>query len=163
MLEAGVGPAVSDRESGPELDPMEARRVIRRRFLGVGDAATGGHEVELPRPNRLPVAEAVAVQHLALNEPGDRLQADVRMRWHPHARAPRDVVRPEVIDEAPCADRRAQGRREEPENPGALAQVDLAPGQQFLHRAFLGRPALLGEGGRRCSLQVAHRLTVRLP
>jgi hypothetical protein len=43
----------------------------------VGDAPTGGHQVELAGPDELFGAEAVAVQHLALQQPGDRLQADV--------------------------------------------------------------------------------------
>ena len=50
------------------------------RLLGVRHAVAGGHQVELAGPDHLLGAEAVAVQHLAGDQPRDGLQADVRMR-----------------------------------------------------------------------------------
>ena len=45
----------------------------------------GGHEVELTWLDRLHRPEAVAVLDRALEQPGHGLQADVRVRRHPHA------------------------------------------------------------------------------
>ena len=50
------------------------------------DAMTGGHDVELAWPYRRPRAETVAMLDLAVQQPGDRLQAGVRMRPDLHAR-----------------------------------------------------------------------------
>ncbi len=44
------------------------------------DAAAGGHQIDLSGTNDLFKAEAVAVHHLAFDQPGEGLQADMRMR-----------------------------------------------------------------------------------
>ena len=75
-----------------------------RALLGVGDAVAGGHEVQLARPDQLHAADAVAVQHLALDQPAHRLQPGVRVRRDVHAGRVADVVRPVVVDEAPGPD-----------------------------------------------------------
>ncbi len=112
--------------------------------LGVSDAPAGGHEVELPRPDRLLVAKAVPVEHFAVESQVTVLQADVRVGWYPHARTPRDVGAARnrsAKHHAPTVARAAVGRSLR--NPGTLAQFHLAPGQQFLRRALFGRTALL--------------------
>ena len=59
---------------------MELAAVAAGALLGVGDAVAGGHEVELAGRDDLLGAERVAVQRLALEQPGDGLQADVGVR-----------------------------------------------------------------------------------
>ena len=50
-----------------------------RVLLGVGHSVARRHEVQLPRPDELLRAQAVQVQQLAGHQPGDGLQAQVRM------------------------------------------------------------------------------------
>jgi hypothetical protein len=71
------GPAVAGRLGlgDPKLDAVQLAAVAAGRLLRVGDPLPGGHEVELPGPDDLLAPEAVAVQHLAGDQPGDRLQA----------------------------------------------------------------------------------------
>ncbi|MNZ85553.1 hypothetical protein D3C78_1043490 [compost metagenome] len=54
--------------------------LIGQGFFGVGDTTPGGHQVHLAGANDLDIAQAVAVQDLALDHPGEGLQANVRMR-----------------------------------------------------------------------------------
>ena len=61
----------------PELDAVELAPVAVGGLLGVGDAVPGGHEVELAGPDDLIGTEAVAVQDLAGDQPGDGLEAGV--------------------------------------------------------------------------------------
>jgi hypothetical protein len=63
----------------PQLQAVQHGRAARGRLFRVGDAAARGHQVQLARPDQLPAAEAVPVQHQALEQPADGLQADVRM------------------------------------------------------------------------------------
>jgi len=69
----------------------------------VRDAAPGGHQVELAGPDDLLAAQAVPVQHVARDEPGHRLQPDVRVRRYLHAGHPVDRRRAVVVHEAPRA------------------------------------------------------------
>jgi len=46
--------------------PAVANRAVAQRILGMGDAVAGGHRVDLAGADDLLVAQAVAVQHLAL-------------------------------------------------------------------------------------------------
>ncbi len=50
----------------PQLHAMQIAAVGVHRLLGVHDAASGGHEVQLAGSNELLRAEAVLVQHRAL-------------------------------------------------------------------------------------------------
>jgi hypothetical protein len=73
VFEAGraVPGVVGQRD--PELQAVHARRVVRRCVLGVGDAPSGRHQVELTGLDQLVTADAVAVLDHALDQPGDRL------------------------------------------------------------------------------------------
>ena len=69
----------------PQLHAVQVAAVGAGALLGVGDAPPGRHQVELAGHDDLLAAERVTVQRLALQEPGDGLQADVRMRGDVHA------------------------------------------------------------------------------
>ncbi len=62
------------------------------------DAPARRHPVDGPGPDRLHVAEAVPVQDLALEQVGNRSQADVRMRAHIHAASRLKFRRAHVIE-----------------------------------------------------------------
>ena len=74
-----------------------------RLFLGMADAVAGRHQVDLAGPDDLFRSQAVAVQDLAFQHPGERLQAEVRMRPHVQRLAGLRVRRPQVIQKAPGA------------------------------------------------------------
>ena len=80
VLEGGRSVPGRRRLRHPELHAVQRSLVATRRLLGVRDAAPGGHEVELAGPDDLLGAEAVPVQDLAVEQPGDRLEPDVGMR-----------------------------------------------------------------------------------
>ena len=85
VLKAGFHFLPVSRQSHPGLNAAQPRSGLaqrRRRTLRVHDAAAGGHPVQLARPDDLLEAEAVAVHDLALDQPGEGRQADVRMRPH---------------------------------------------------------------------------------
>ena len=64
------------------------------------DAASGGHaEIDRPRADGLHVAEAVAMDDLAVKQIGDRGEPDVRMRTHIHAVARCHLHGPEMVQE----------------------------------------------------------------
>jgi hypothetical protein len=88
----------------PELHAVHGPAPSTSGVLGMGDAAPRGHQIQLPRSDRLLVAEAVGVERLALKEPGDRVQPDMRMRPNGHGPVRRDVDRAEAVEEAPRAD-----------------------------------------------------------
>jgi hypothetical protein len=91
----------------------------------VGDAAARGHQVQLARPDQLPATEAVPVQHQALKQPADGLQADVRMGRDLHTGTPADLVRAVVVEEAPGADGAQRPLRQQPADLGAVADGRL--------------------------------------
>jgi hypothetical protein len=66
----------------------------------VRDAVAARHDVEFAGLNLNVAADAVAVSNLSLDGPGHCLQADVRVRQHPHTHL--FVI--EAIEEAPRAD-----------------------------------------------------------
>ena len=94
-----------------------------------------------PGPDRLDAAETVAVLNLALDQPGHRLQAGVRVRRHLHARPPGDVIWPEMIDEAPRANHPTWALRQEPAHRRVPAQRYVMTRQEHALR--------LGDGGQR--------------
>ena len=102
---------------------------------------SGGHEVELAGCDQLVAAEAVAVFDHALDQPGDRLQAGVRVWGHLHARAAADVVGPEVVDEAPGTDHPSLLVRQQPTDGGVPAERYVVAGEQ--HAVGFGH---LGQG-----------------
>jgi len=96
----------------PELDAVAA--IARLARLRVGDAPSRGHQVELARPDELLAAEAVRVEHLPREQPGDGLEADVGVGADLHGVGQLLVDRTEVVDEAPCADRPSLPPRQRP-------------------------------------------------
>src|SRR5207245_10491412 len=91
------------RQAHPGLDAGPAPALTTRALeaLRVRDAATGGHPVDLARPNRLFRAQAVTMHHFAVKQVSDGRQSDVRMRSHiDRARdSRREVDRTHVIEE----------------------------------------------------------------
>ena len=105
VLEAGVAVAEVVGLCDPELHALQRPAVGAGALLGVHHATTRGHQVHLARADELLRAEAVAVQHGALHQPRDRLQAGVRVRADVEARGLGDLGRAHVVGEAPGADR----------------------------------------------------------
>jgi hypothetical protein len=130
----------------PELHAVQRAAVVARRLLGVRQPAPGGHEVELPWADDLLAAQAVAVQHLPVEQVGHGVQAGVRVRADVDAAVRFDGGRSEVVDEAPRADRAAlaagQHAADGERADGRLARVEDLSGRR-LWRAALG---LLGSG-----------------
>lgn len=88
--------------SDPELDAVQAA-VELGGFLGVRDATTGGHEIELSGTDQLFGSETVAMEEFAGYDPCDGLETDVRMGTD----SARTLIRcgwPDVVGEAPRAD-----------------------------------------------------------
>ena len=98
-------------QGDPQLGAVQRRR-LRERNLGMLDARTRGHEVQLARPDNSMRPDAVAVLDLALEQPTHRLQARVRMRGYGHPARGRHEVGAVVVDEAPRADEAARSLRE---------------------------------------------------
>nr|WP_246507581.1 hypothetical protein [Actinocrinis puniceicyclus] len=156
VLEARLGVAVRVRQRHPQLRPVQDRRVVRRAFLGVRDAAARGHQAELVRAHGLQAAETVAVQHLAVVQPADGLKTHVRMRRDLHARSVRDVVGAVVVDEAPGADHPAAQVRQQPPHLRAFAQGDDFAGQQLVYWARGHVLSSSADRGRGAHVEVAH-------
>ena len=66
------------------------------------------------------------MQHEALEQPADGLQADVRMGRDLHTGTPADLVRAVVVEEAPGADGAQRPLRQQPADLGAVADGRLA-------------------------------------
>ena len=121
----------------PELHQLLATRGTGRHLLGVHDAVTGGHEVDLAGPEGLLAPEAVTMDELAVEHPGDRVQTGVRVRSHLHG-AGGGVERAGVVDEAPGTDGPAGGPGKEPTHGDAPDVGLLAPDE--LGRCHARRP-----------------------
>ena len=78
--------------------------MVARRLLRVRDTGAGCHHIDAARPQQRLIADAVVVEHLAVEEPGHRLQADMRMRCNVHRFAFGERQRSEAIEKAPGAD-----------------------------------------------------------
>ena len=118
----------------PELDAVQPRVMLAGRFLGMGDPPPGGHQVELAGPDHLLTAQAVPVQHVPVQQPGDGLQADVRVRRHLHPGHAVHRHRAVVVHEAPGADAAPVPQRQQPADldipdPGHPPRGQLARGQ----------------------------------
>ena len=117
----------------PQLHAVQSAAIAAGRLLGVGDPAPGGHQVELARGDQLLGAEAVPVQHLAGDQPGDGVQTGVRVRADVEAVLLGDPDRAHVVGEAPRADGAAFPARERSAHrhradPGLAALADLDAG-----------------------------------
>ena len=114
------------RQRDPELQAVAAVRPaeqLLRRALGVDDAAPGRHPVDRAGLDPLHDAGRVAVHDRALEQVGERRQADVRMRPHVVVGAGRDVDRPEVVEEDERADGAPVGRGQQAAHDEAAAEV----------------------------------------
>lgn len=125
----------------PQLRRLHGAAPPAARIFGVGDALSGRHQVELARPDHLPVTQAVGVLHLSLQHPGDRVQADVRVRADSHGVLGADFGRTEVVEEAPGAHHA----------PDATGQCPVDG------EATDFRRDAVGDNGARCRV---HRLTI---
>ena len=104
-------------------------------------------------------ADAVAVQHLAVDQPRHGLQAAVRMRRHLHAGAVGDHLRAEMVEETPGADHAPVRMRQQPAHHGVAAERHITTLEQV--GAIGDRHAPAGLDLRWLRLQVAHRSNVR--
>src|SRR5690606_33048339 len=86
------------------------------------NTATAGHQIELAGTDHLQAAETVAMQDLALRQPGDGLQTDVRMRADAQSARAGERGRADVIEKTPGADRAALPGRQRAMNLHALAE-----------------------------------------
>ncbi|MNS61441.1 hypothetical protein D3C72_944700 [compost metagenome] len=103
VLECRRHVALAVRQRNPELGSVQAAAGADG-MLRMGNALACRHQVDLPRPDYLLIAKAVAVQHFAFDHPGERLQADMRMRSDVQPAAIREIDRPRMVEEAPGAD-----------------------------------------------------------
>ena len=87
VLERRGDVAVGVGQRHPQLHAVKPPAIRLGRPLRVRDAASGGHHVHAARPHRRFEAEAVLMQHFAVEKPGHRLNADVRVRRNVHGRA----------------------------------------------------------------------------
>ncbi|CAH1747806.1 protein of unknown function [Thauera humireducens] len=92
----------------------------------MGDAMSSGHQIDLAGADDLLVAQAVAVQDLALDQPGEGLQADVWVRADMHAFAWFEVHRAGVVEKAPGADHPLLAIGERTAHEHAVAEVGAA-------------------------------------
>ena len=98
----------------------------------------GGHQVELPGPDQLLRPEAVAVEDLTVEQPGDGLQPDVGMRSDVDPVLLGHERRPHVIHEAPRPDASPRPSRERAANLHVADQCVVA-GHELDARVVLGR------------------------
>ena len=111
---AGAPWRVADGWATQSCSALQLAVVAPGALLGVRDPVPGGHQVQLAGHDDLLGPERVAVQRLALEQPGDRLQTDVRVRGDIEAMGLVDRGGTHVIDEAPGANRAPGTPRERP-------------------------------------------------
>ena len=107
MLERGLGFFVPLGQRHPALDAVDAnpsRACFGAASLGVHDAASGQHPVDVAGADDLHRAEAVAVHEIAVEEVRHRREADVRVRSHVDAFAGHQLGWPHLIEEDERAD-----------------------------------------------------------
>ena len=91
-------------ERDPELDAVETPTVVPRRLFSVCDPGTRRHDVDAVGPEHRFVAQAVVVNHFAVEEPRHRLQTDVRVRGHVHRLPLAERQGSEAIEKTPRPD-----------------------------------------------------------
>ena len=115
MLEGRIGFLVPLRQRQPGLQPQQ-RRIRLPLFVGralrMGDAATGRHPVDLTGPDGLHRADAVAMHDLALDQPGQGGETDMRVRPDIQPPARRQHGRAEMIEKHERPDHAALARRQ---------------------------------------------------
>src|ERR1700722_15098898 len=86
----------------PQLEAMQAlaaAAMVGRGALGMHDAASGGHQVDVARMNGLGAAETVAMDDLAIKQKRHGGEPDMGMRPHVDALAGAELDRPEMVEE----------------------------------------------------------------
>ena len=106
------------RQRGPQLDAVQ--RLVGLGVLGVGDTPARGHQVHLAGPDNDVAAQRILVPDLAAEQPGDRLQAGVRMTRDPH----RVGARPEMVEETPTSDQAERPLRQDPADLEAVTGAE---------------------------------------
>lgn len=106
VVEAAGAVAVGVGQDGPQLHAVEDGGVGGG-DLGVADPGAGRHQVDLAGDDCGVVIAGIVVFDIALEQPGDGLQARVGVRGHVHAAGDGDVVGAVVVHEAPGADETA--------------------------------------------------------
>jgi hypothetical protein len=144
VLERGVGVTSRLGLGHPELHAVQDAAVATRVLLGVHDAPAGGHQVELAGADHLLRAEAVVVEHLPGEQPGHRLETDVRMWADVDALFLRDARGAHVIDEAPGADAAAGSARQRPAHDERADDRLVALGDLDARRSRVGTGGLGG-------------------
>src|SRR5262249_43930801 len=128
MAEAGRPFLLARRQRHPALQAMDrlvVAAMLRRGALGVHDAASRRHPIDLARTNGGSGAEAVAMHDLAVEQEGDPGKADMRMRPHVDALARAEMRRPEMVEEDERADHAPPGVRERAADV-EMADIDAA-------------------------------------
>ena len=129
------------------VDRLAVGSVVGRRALGMDDATTCGHPVDLARTDRRGGAEAVAMHDLPVEQEGDGGEADMGMRPHVDALTGAKLGRPEMIEEdegpdhAPLGVRERAAHREMADVYAARHhdEVDGVSGFRIAGRRILGR------------------------
>src|SRR5882724_9765653 len=122
----------------------------------MADARARGHEIQLAGPHHRVYSRAVAMFHLAAEQPTDSLQSGVGMRRHVHPLAATHVVGAVVVGETPRPDQRPLPLRQRASHPNRPR-----PAQRHLSRMqHTGEwRSHTGDFGRR-GVGVAHWITV---
>ena len=99
------------------------------------------------------------MQHLALVQPADGLQAHVRMRRNLHAGLVGDVVGAVVIDEAPGAHHASAQVGQQAADFAGLAELDPAGAEEFTHRLRHHETPAAAQSGNCLAIKIAHGRT----
>ncbi len=124
------------RQSDPQLQAMQAvahRSKIGWCTLGMNDAAPRAHPVDGAGLDALHGAEAVTVQHRALEQISDSGQPDMRMRSHVGIHARLEVDGSEVIQEHEWADGAARQGGKQAAHAQSAPQVLVVAGKFEQH------------------------------
>ncbi len=152
VREAGIDLLLPARQGHPGLDAVQAGALLAhlgRRALGVDDAVAGRHPVDVAGDDGLHAAQAVAVDHAAVEQVGHGGQADMRMRTHVDALAGGEIDRPHVIEEDERPDRLPRGRRQHALDREAAQVAHVRP-DDVLDRGHVGAFRRARPAGCRC-------------
>ena len=98
----------------------------------MNDASPGRHQIDLTRANRLHITFAVAVDDLAIDQVGQRGEADVRMRTRIQAFSGTEGDRTEAVEEDERTYHPALRGGQRPPHLKAIAQISDVRKQDLL-------------------------------
>jgi hypothetical protein len=104
MVERSRHVAIRVAERHPQLHAVQTPCVFARRLLGVRDAAARRHHVDPTGAQYRFLAKTVVVDDLAIEQPRDGLQSDVRVRRDVHRLSVGERERTKSIEKTPRAD-----------------------------------------------------------